>query len=331
MRIRAIGHTFFLKILLLLFVSIAMTRVLYMTFNGRHHEKELTTEFIPDGYPIFKLAFNPSGTRLAIGTWYGNAVFYDLIASIMLKVRFEGNAPVTALTFSSDGEMIAIGYADGTASIYRAAEEMIPVVVKLRLDVQIRKLTISPDNKYLIALGSSSLTIWKIHTDDVEMTYKGDSCHDFALAEAGSLIISIHFDGIVSIQKINNGIIMGHEFDLIADYRGVSVSEQRKIVALSDETKTDIYKVENIKLKKLSTIVSPTDFATVSPNGKSLAIADYFGTVSVWDIPSGKKILSLRCHTDRINAISFSPDSLTFATGSQDQRVRLWNIQVDRE
>ncbi|MGO9915647.1 MAG: protein kinase domain-containing protein [Isosphaeraceae bacterium] len=68
-----------------------------------------------------------------------------------------------------------------------------------------------------------------------------------------------------------------------------------------------------------------------SPDGKSLALASYGGTVQLWDVATGKLMETLEGHSSAVSAVAFSPDGRTLASGSNDQTVRLWNVQTRRE
>ncbi len=68
-----------------------------------------------------------------------------------------------------------------------------------------------------------------------------------------------------------------------------------------------------------------------SPDGKTLALASYEGTVQLWDVATGKLRETLKGHSNAVMAVVFSPDGRTLASGSSDQTVRLWNVETRRE
>ena len=75
----------------------------------------------------------------------------------------------------------------------------------------------------------------------------------------------------------------------------------------------------------------------VSPDGRRLACArgNYAHRpkrnsvyVEVWDIPSGKQILTLKKHRDYVACIAFSPDGTRLVSGSRDATVKIWNLKT---
>lgn len=60
-----------------------------------------------------------------------------------------------------------------------------------------------------------------------------------------------------------------------------------------------------------------------SPDGHLLAAADWDGIVTVWDVTSGQRKLTITDHRAGVVSLAFSPDGATLATGSEDQTLRL--------
>src|SRR5205809_733189 len=58
--------------------------------------------------------------------------------------------------------------------------------------------------------------------------------------------------------------------------------------------------------------------ATFSPDGKTIAIACYEGTVKLLDPANGKERAVLQGHKDGVNAVAFTPDGKALATASLD-------------
>jgi len=48
--------------------------------------------------------------------------------------------------------------------------------------------------------------------------------------------------------------------------------------------------------------------------------------VNLWDAETGQELRTLSGHSGWVNAIAFSPDDQTLASGSCDGQVRLWDV-----
>ena len=76
---------------------------------------------------------------------------------------------------------------------------------------------------------------------------------------------------------------------------------------------------------------SQVEGVAFSPDGKTLAVASFAGTVQLWDVATGELRESLKGHSSAVLAVAFSPDGRTLASGSVDQTVRLWNVATRRQ
>ena len=51
----------------------------------------------------------------------------------------------------------------------------------------------------------------------------------------------------------------------------------------------------------------------------------------VWDLVTGKDVLTLRGHTDWVRGVAFSPDGHWLATGSGDGTAKVWDARTGEE
>jgi WD40 repeat protein len=63
-----------------------------------------------------------------------------------------------------------------------------------------------------------------------------------------------------------------------------------------------------------------------SPDGKSVASADWEGYVRVWDVATGKQTAVFKGHTSWVTSVAWSPDGKKLASVGLDKTVRVWVI-----
>jgi WD40 repeat protein len=67
-----------------------------------------------------------------------------------------------------------------------------------------------------------------------------------------------------------------------------------------------------------------------TPDGAALAVANYDGSVTLWDVASGDNRHNFRASTPAIRCVAFSPDGRLLATRSADQSIALWDMATLR-
>ena len=67
-----------------------------------------------------------------------------------------------------------------------------------------------------------------------------------------------------------------------------------------------------------------------TPDGKTIAVGGTRKLLKLFDVTSGKRTLLFAAPERTIQAISFSPDGRTLATGA-DETIRLWDVATGKE
>lgn len=67
---------------------------------------------------------------------------------------------------------------------------------------------------------------------------------------------------------------------------------------------------------------------TFSPDGSLLATSDTHGDIRLWQIPSGKLLLTNKGHRGWVWSVAFHPNGQTLASGSFDRTLKLWDTQT---
>jgi WD40 repeat protein/predicted negative regulator of RcsB-dependent stress response len=119
-------------------------------------------------------------------------------------------------------------------------------------------------------------------------------------------------------------------------------TEQQRRAVWQPVTEEDMFLVpafDPAKLTLLRTLNGHKDIVqsiAISPDGKILASGSNDGTTKLWELPSGRELLSL---TNRnpyalslaFLSVAFSPDGKILASGSLDHTIKLWELPSGRE
>lgn len=293
---------------------------------------------------VNSVAFSPDGKLLASG---GSGVGIKLWDTEKgeLKRTLEGHQYGTeALAFSPDGRRLVSGgekvrlWDVASGSLIREMDEQ----KRLADSLSVQDVAFSPDGKSVASAGDH-LIIWDVET--------GEPIRKF---ESGSYVVALSPDGkniasatssIVKLFDIETGELR-FELTQSTDYariHALAFSPDGKLLASASGGIVSDLRVWDAETGALKQTLTPYDIkegfgleaTAFSPDGRLLASGNgYKGTVTVWDTKNWElkatfKNVGLYAAITKggaIEAIAFSPDSQTIASGDVDGMVKFWDL-----
>src|SRR5207244_3143232 len=68
-----------------------------------------------------------------------------------------------------------------------------------------------------------------------------------------------------------------------------------------------------------------------SHDGRRIAVGTEQGLCEIWEWESGRKLVSERIHSSRVNDLAWSPDDRRVASGGINEQVHLWDSVTGQE
>jgi WD40 repeat protein len=204
------------------------------------------------------------------------------------------SAPVTALAFSPDAKLIAIG-AYARVLIVDTATGKVSATWKGHGDT-VRSLCFTPDGKRIIAGGGVSGAIGQVRVWDVPSSTE-------------TLVFGDHTD--------------------IVNQAAISPDANTVITASSDKS-LKVWELASGKL--LQTLRDHADQVlgvAYHASGKHIVSCGLDKSFKTWDTTSWKRLYSVPAHDDGIYDIDMTPSGNQIYTTGADRRVRVWNFGTE--
>ncbi|KAI8388010.1 WD40-repeat-containing domain protein [Radiomyces spectabilis] len=258
---------------------------------------------------IRSVCFSPDGQFLATGAEDKLIRIWDIAQKRVRNVLAGHEQDIYSLDFSRDGKIIVSGSGDRTARIWAMDTGKCLHVLRIKdldqKDPGVTSVAVSPDGR-LVAAGSldKMVRVWDSRTGAMLERLEGhkDSVYSVAFMPDGKSLVSGSLDKTLKLWQLGT-----------SEGRGYGVDWDRS------------------KGPCKMTFTGHKDFVlsvATTPDGHWIVSGSKDRGVQFWDPRTGQTQFMLQGHKNSVISVAISPAGRPlFATGSGDNRARIWSYE----
>ena len=279
---------------------------------------------------VYSVAYSPDGQTLASGSADNTIKLWNVNTGNPLQTLNGHSSWVISVAYSPDGQTLASGSKDKTIKLWNVNTGKLLQTLKGHSN-PVCSVAYSPDGQTL-ASGSDDNTIklWNVKTGKLLQTLTGQShsVRSVAYSPDGQTLASASGDKTIKIWQIpasiNKAPIQQTQSQVSQPVISTPPSQPVTIPAL----KTTI-PVKNTKLIKLL-IAAILGLIGTQIYGYALYSVFPINPISIIaSLPSGILLeRTLKGHFNWVRSVAYSPDGQTLASGSDDNTIKLWNVNT---
>jgi eukaryotic-like serine/threonine-protein kinase len=272
------------------------------------------------------VAYSQDGRLLALGTALG-VYLYDAEAFSQITY-IEDAGFTTAMTFTSDGEMLATCQ-DGLIRFWSLADGSLYRTLDVGYDTEV--FALSPDEQYLASEGRDDvINVWRASDGGLLQILRGHSenINDLVFSPDGGVLVSVSDDETIAMWDPSNGTLLrtlsGHENKVWM----AAFSPDGSLFATGGVNSGVILwnTATGEQVRRVGTDTTPAALA-FSPDGSSLAVARS-GDIEVWLVSDGALLRTLELDSP-VRSLAFSGEGAYIALTTAQYRVQVWNLDAN--
>ena len=306
---------------------------------------------------IFGIAFSRDGRTLVTGNFDGTVNLWDVGGGRLLRTLDGHTDVVYKGVFSPDEKILASCSRDGRVKLWEltTGRELRTLTGHTR---PIKAVAFSPNGRLLAsASNDGTLRLWDVgsgleqrsfvHTKSKEVD---DSVYALVFISDGKIIVAGNGDGTISYWEVASSkeirVLKGHTGGVFCLALG---PDGRSLASGSDDHTVRLWEVatgngiRTFADKKMEGVTEHVRAISLSSDGKWLASSEVgftqsgsqyqyvYKRVTIWNVKTGERILTLNQPKLEINGLAFTPDNRLLAGAGADGIIKLWNVKSGQE
>jgi WD40 repeat protein/serine/threonine protein kinase len=278
------------------------------------------------GPRVRSLAFDPTSSHLAVGTYDGTASIWELPSGTRIRCLREAGESVDAIAFSRDGKLVATASRDGTEQVWDATSGGLRSQLNSHHS-KIYALEFSPTGDLMLSAGTDgAVTVSNVATGLPVARLEGPQATVIAahFDRESRRVVGASWDGTARLWDATSpyrrwGMLpIGPECDtmesLEPDQRFIALSCPNHGTHVWDTARGELI----AELPGVSTVDGDYDsaFPALTAAGDQAAIARG-NTVELYALPSGQLLRTI-AHRAAVNAVAFAPAGHDLVSGGVD-------------
>lgn len=294
---------------------------------------------------ISALAYSPDGKTLAVSAYHEVLLLNSQTGA--LQARLVGDAQrLTSLVFTPDSKMlIAVGGTParyGEVQFWDVATHRLLNKVRFTYDT-LFGASLSPDGKHL-AFGGADNTVRVVDVPDGKQLMMLENDTDWVFGTVfsrdGQYVVSASRDEALKLTQVQTGSFIDDINTHTTPMRCmVGRPGQDQVLCGGDDGIPRLYKIFRTEARTMNNedhnLIraferQPSTITALAfhPSGNLCAVASETGSVNLYDVNTGAKVLSLPPVNGALFALAFTSDGKILATAGFDGYVRYYNVST---
>ncbi len=247
----------------------------------------------------------------------------------------------SSFAVAADGKSVISAGADQTVRIWEAAtgKEIKRILLQNPPPVGDSSTTLfdlSGDGKTVVRSGDRCLQVWQAATGKPLRKIvlpDGKSAHVtlLALSHDGHGLAVVDRDAnnyTLRVWDVDTGKERFHHFYKQQSFSQLEFSRDGKLLAVTGFYGFQVW--DAVSSNKLLDKRANPAAVTFSPDGRTIAVSDYLGSIGLWDVMKGEEQVTLKGPGLGESTLTFSPDGKILAAGGSKGLV-LWDVASRKE